>query len=333
MEKGIITMPDHHESFDKGIAALRELGIETVWEKERIRSSRDPRVVISNVKGYNYVFAGGEVWNEEVFNACPEVKMIVRLGVGYDGIDLKAATKAGVPVTYMPGVNAESVAELTVALMLAASRRIPQMNAMIHAGRRKEAIFATGMLSNKTVGILGFGNIGKAVAVKLSGFGCKILAYDIRRDEAFAAAHHVQYVSYEELLSQSDIVSVHLALMPETRHFIEANAIAAMKDGAVLINTSRGGIVDSEALAAALKNGKLSAAGLDVVEDEGGGNPTPGKIFYDIDNAILTPHVAGATFECFDIMMDHAFEMVRDFQNGKEPKWLLNPDYKQYQKH
>ncbi len=332
MEKGIITMPDHHESFDQGIADLRKLGIETVWEKEKIRSSRDPKVVIQNVKGYNYVFAGGEIWNEEVFRACPEVKMIVRLGVGYDGIDMDAATRAGVPVTFMPGVNAQSVAELTVALMLSACRRIPQMNAYIHAGRRREAIYATGMLSGKTIGILGFGNIGKAVAKMLTGFGCELLAYDICEDVEFAAAHGIRYVSLDELLEKSDIVSVHLALKPETRHIINAEAIEKMKEGAVLINTSRGGTVDSDALAAAVKSGRLSAAGLDVVEDEGGGNPVPGKIFYDIENVIMTPHVAGATFECFDAMMDHACRMVADFQSGKDPEWLLNPGYREYQK-
>lgn len=330
MIKGIITMPDHHESFDKGIAALRELGIEAVWEKEIIRSSRDPKVVIPQVQGYEYVFAGGEVWNDEVFDACPDLKMIVRLGVGYDGIDLDAATRHGIPVTFMPGVNARSVAELAVALMLACGRRIPQMNALIHDGRRREAIRATGMISGRTVGILGCGNIGKAVARMLQGFGCRILAYDLYKDEAFAKECGVEYTDLDTLLAESDIISVHLALLPETKHIINADTIAKMKDGAVLVNTSRGGTVDSEALAEALKSGKLAAAGLDVVEDEGGGNKTPGKIFYDIENAILTPHMAGATFECFDAMMEHAVEMVRDFQAGKDPKWLLNPGWREH---
>ena len=331
-EKGIITMLDHHESFDKGIEALRALNIDTVWEKEIIRSSRDPKVVIPQVQGYQYIFAGGEVWNKEVFDACPEVKMIVRLGVGYDGIDLKAATEAGVPVTFMPGVNAQSVAEHAVALALACARQIPQMNALVHAAERKKAIYATNMISGKTVGIVGCGNIGKAVARMLSAFGCRILAYDIYRDEKFAEAYGVEYVSLDELLSRSDIVSLHLALMPETRHIIGTENIAKMKDGAILINTSRGGVVDSAALADAIRVGKLGGAGLDVVEDEGGGNPRPGEIFYGLDNVLLTPHVAGATHECFEMMMDHAAEMVRDFKAGKEPKWLLNPDYIKFRK-
>lgn len=331
MEKGIITMLDHHESFDKGIAALREIGIETIWEKEIIRSSRDPNVVIPQVKGYDYVFAGGEIWNKEVFEACPNLKLLVRLGVGYDGIDLKAASQAGVPVTFMRGVNASSVAELAVALMLAVGRRIPQMNALVHAGQRKQAIYATNMLYGKTVGILGCGNIGKAVIRMLHGFGCRILAYDVFRDEAFAAEYGVEYVSLDALLAQSDIVSVHLALLPETRHILNADSIAKMKNGAIIINTSRGGIIDSQALADAIRCGKLGGAGLDVVEDEGGGNPRPGEIFYDLDNVILTPHVAGATHECFDLMMEHAVEMVKDVQAGRDPKWLLNPDYRKYQ--
>ncbi|MBR4079494.1 MAG: phosphoglycerate dehydrogenase [Christensenellaceae bacterium] len=328
MEKGIITMLDHRENFDKGIEALRELGIETIWENKIIRSSRDPKVVIEQVKGYDYVFAGGEIWNKEVFNACPTVKMIVRLGVGYDGINLADASAAGVPVTYMPGVNAKSVAEHAVALMLAACRQIPQMNALIHDGRRKEAIYATNTVSGKTVGILGCGNIGKSVAKMLYGFDCKLLAYDVYQDADFAEKYGVTYVDQETLIRKSDIISVHLPLIAETKHAINADSIAKMKDGVVIVNTSRGGTVDSAALAAALRSGKVGAAGLDVAEDEGGGNPRPGEIFYGINNAILTPHVAGATHECFEEMMDIAVEMVKDFKNGKEPKWLLNPDYR-----
>ena len=332
MEKGIITMLDHHENFDKGIEALRGLGIETIWEKEIICSSRDPKVVIPQVQGYDYVFAGGEVWNMEVFDACPSVKMIVRLGVGYDGINLQDATEAGVPVTYMPGVNAQSVAELAVALMLAAGRRIPQMNEKVHAAQRKQAIYATNMLSGKTVGIMGCGNIGKAVVRMLKGFNCRILAYDVYQDEAFAKEYGVEYVDLDSLLAQSDIVSIHLALLPATKHIINAENIAKMKDGAIVINTSRGGTIDSAALAEAIRSGKLGGAGLDVVEDEGGGNARPGEIFYDLENVILTPHVAGATHECFEAMMEHAVEMVKDFQDGKEPKWLLNPEYKNYKR-
>lgn len=332
MEKGIITMLDHHENFDKGIEALRGLGIETIWEKEIIRSSRDPKVVIPQVQGYDYVFAGGEVWNKEVFDACPSVKMIVRLGVGYDGINLQDATEAGVPVTYMPGVNAQSVAELAVALMLAAGRQIPQMNEKVHAAQRKAAIYATNMLSGKTVGIMGCGNIGKAVIRMLKGFNCRVLAYDVYKDEAFAAEYGVEYVDLDTLLAQSDIVSIHLALIPATKHIINAENIAKMKDGAIVINTSRGGTIDSVALAEAIRSGKLGGAGLDVVEDEGGGNAKPGEIFYDLENVILTPHVAGATHECFEAMMEHAVEMVKDFKDGKEPKWLLNPEYKNYKK-
>lgn len=332
MEKGIITMIDHHESFDKGIEALRGLGIETIWEKDIIRSSRDPKVVIPQVQGYDYAFAGGEIWNKEVFDACPSIKMLVRLGVGYDGINLQDATEAGVPVTYMPGVNAQSVAELAVALMLATGRQIPQMNAKVHAAKRREAIYATNMLSGKTVGIMGCGNIGKAVVRMLKGFNCRILAYDVYQDETFAKEYGVEYVDLDSLLAQSDIVSVHLALMPSTKHIINAESIAKMKDGAIVINTSRGGTIDSAALVEAIRSGKLGGAGLDVVEDEGSGNAHPGEIFYDLDNVILTPHVAGATHECFDAMMEHAVEMVRDFQNGKDPKWLLNPEYKNYKK-
>ncbi len=327
MEKGIITMLDHRENFDKAIGVLRSMGIETVWENRIIRSSRDPKVVIEQVKGYDYVFAGGEVWNKEVFDACPSVKMIVRLGVGYDGIDLKAASEAGVPVTYMPGVNAKSVAEHAVALMLSVCRKTAEMSALVHAGRRKEAIYATNMVSGKTIGVYGCGNIGKTLIKMLAGFGCKFIAYDPYPDESFAREYSVKYTSEEELIASCDIISLHLPLNDATKHCINAGTISRMKDGAVLVNTSRGGTVDSAALAEALRSGKLGGAGLDVVEDESGGNPRAGEVFYDIPNVVLTPHVAGATHECFEKMMDIAIEMVDDFRNGIQPKWLLNPDY------
>ncbi len=326
MEKCIITMLDHGESFDKGIAALKLMGIETVWEKDSIRSSRDPARVIPYVKGYDYVFAGGEIWNMEVFDACPDVKLIVRLGVGYEGIDLAAASAAGVPVTYMPGVNAMSVAEHALALLLAASRRIPYMDRLVHEGRRREAISASNTLYGKTVGILGCGNIGKALARMLTGFGCRILAYDVKPDAEFARELGVEFTDAETLLRQSDAVSVHLPLLPSTKHFINEDSIGLMKQGALLVNTSRGGTVDSAALAQALKSGRLKAAGLDVVEDEGG--EKPGEIFYGLDNAILTPHVAGATHECFGEMMDAAVKTVEAFRRGDKLRNLLNPDYR-----
>ena len=324
-EKTLITMVNHHESFDKGIAALKELGIDTVWEKDTIRSSRDPQTVIKYAQGYDYIFAGGEVWNGEVLDACKDVKMIVRLGVGYDGINLKDCSDRGIPVTFMPGVNAGSVAELAVALALSCVRRIPFMNGKVHAGDRKGAIYATNTLSGRTVGIMGFGNIGKKTALLFKAFGCNILAYDPYMDTKFADEHGITSVSIEEIYAKSDIISLHLPLTTDTKHIINSESIGKMKNGVIIINTSRGGIVNSADLAQAIREEKVAAAGLDVLEDEGAVGA--GSIFFDLDNVIMTPHVGGATQDCFDSMMEHGIEQLKAFKEGREIKWLLNPEY------
>lgn len=318
-------MVNHHESFDKGIAALNEMGIDTVWEKDTIRSSKDPKTVIRYAQGYDYIFAGGEVWNAEVLDACTDVKMIVRLGVGHDAINLKDCSDRGIPVTFMPGVNAGSVAELAAGLALSCVRRIPFMNGKVHAGDRKGAIFATKTLAGRTAGIMGFGNIGKKTALLLQAFGCRILAYDPYIDIGFAEDHGIASVSAEELFAKSDIISLHLPLTPDTVHMINAESIGKMKDGVIIINTSRGEIVDSGDLARAIREGKVAAAGLDVLEGEGAADA--GSVFYALDNVILTPHVVGATQDCFDSMMEYGVEQLRAFKEGGEIKWLLNPEY------
>lgn len=324
-EKALITMVNHHESFDQGIAALKEMGIDTVWEKDTIRSSKDPQTVIKYAQGYDYIFAGGEVWNAEVLDACPDVKMIVRLGVGYDAINLKDCSERGIPVTFMPGVNAGSVAELAASLTLSCIRRIPFMNGKLHVGDRKGAICVTNTLSKKVVGIMGFGNIGKKTALLLKAFGSKILAYDPYMDTKFAEENGIESVSVEEIYAKSDIISLHLPLTPDTRHIINAENIAKMKDGVIIINTSRGEIVNSDDLAQAVRAGKVAAAGLDVLENEGIAGA--GSIFFDLDNVILTPHVGGVTQDCFDSMMEHGIEQLKAFKEGREIKWLLNPEY------
>lgn len=324
-EKALITMVNHHESFDKGIAALKELGIDTVWEKDTIRSSRDPQTVMKYAQGYDYIFAGGEVWNSEVLDTCKDVKMIVRLGVGFDGINLKDCSDRGIPVTFMPGVNAGSVAELAVALALSCVRRISFMNGKVHAGDRKGAIYATNTLSGRTVGIMGFGNIGKKTALLFKAFGCNILAYDPYMDAKFADEHGITSVSIEEIYAKSDVISLHLPLTTDTKHIINSESIGKMKNGVIIINTSRGGIVNSADLAQAIREEKVAAAGLDVLEDEG--TVGAGSIFFDLDNVIMTPHVGGATQDCFDSMMEHGIEQLKAFKEGREIKWLLNPEY------
>jgi phosphoglycerate dehydrogenase-like enzyme len=328
LEKGIITLLDQKENFDKAIEKLRAINVETIWENKVICSSRDPKVVISQARGAAYVFAGGEVWNKEVFDACPTVKLIIRLGVGYEGINLEDASVAGVPVCYMPGFNAQSVAEQAVALMLSVLRKIPYMNERMHRGDKGAANFCTTMLSGKTIGLIGSGNIGRRTAAILKAFGCRVLVYDIRVDRELEGQIGFAYAGLEKLYAESDVISLHLPMLPETRGLICAESIALMKPGVVIINTSRGGLVNSADLEEALKNGHVVGAGLDVFDDEGGQKTTVGGRFIPYENVVMTPHVSGSTQETFDAMMDQAIKTVELYRQGGELPNLLNPGWK-----
>jgi D-3-phosphoglycerate dehydrogenase len=224
----------------------------------------------------------------------PKVRIIARRGVGYDRVDLVAARELGRVVTICPGANEAAVADHAVMLMLAVGRRVCELNASMRAGNWTAQIGKG--LHRSTVGIVGFGGIGKAVAGRLAGFDAEILAYDERVDVEYAKRHNVRFASLDELLGLSDFVTVHLPLTSDTRHIIGANAIERMKAGAILINTARGGLVDERALLRALESGHLGGAGIDVfeVEDDESFRETARQLCMKT-NVVATPHVAGFT--------------------------------------
>ena len=199
----------------------------------------------------------------------PQVRMIHKWGIGIDAIDLEAVRRHGVALAITTGANAGPVAELAIALMLAVYRRIPYVNRALREGRwptpeMRETCY---QITGKTVGLVGFGHIGRMLARRLGGFDAQVVYFDTRRaDPATEQALQVRAVTLEELLAVSDIVSLHAPLVPQTAHMINARTIAAMKDGAVLINTARGGLVDEAALFDALASGKLRGAGLDAFD-------------------------------------------------------------------
>ena len=329
MKKCTITMVDQKQNYDAAIARLRDMGIDAVWKKKEIANSQDPKVVIEQCRDSSYIINGIEIWNREVIEACDKLELIVRYGVGYNAIDLDAATENGVAVAYLPGINTTAVAEHAVMLMMAALRKAGAMTSMLHQGYFSEANYLTPQFNGKTVGILGCGRIGKTVCQMLSGFDCRLLAYDVFEDHAFAEKYHVEYLSADELMRQSDIISVHVPVLPETVHIINKENIAKMKDGVVIVNTSRGDTVCSTDLADALRSGKVYAAGLDVFEGEGGHDMH--APFLDLDQAIITPHVASSTFETYAAMIDKSVEIIGKFQNQEDlTGWLLNPAYKEH---
>lgn len=328
MKKCAVTMGTQHQSYEKEFAKMRELGVEPTWFETEIDGSPDPEVVIRYCKGFDYVIAGAENWSRQVLEALKgDLKLLIRNGVGYDQVDVQAATELGIPVAIMPGANAPAVAELAVGLMLDVIRNVSKMNAMMHQGNSKDSYYATSSLLGKTVGLLGFGNIAKNVVKLLHGFDCKFIAYDIFHDEAFAKQYGVTFGSVEDVLRESDVVSVHLPAMPETHWFINRDTLAMMKPSAILINTSRGALVCADDLAEALKEKRLAGAGLDVFEAERGDSRPMGHQFLGMDNVVLTPHVASATFEAYSMMMYRGIETIRCHMEGETIPGLLNPDY------
>lgn len=332
MKKCAVTMGTQHQSYEKEFDDMRKIGVEPTWYETEINGSTDPELVIRYCKGYDYVIAGGEVWNRQVLEAVKgDLKLLIRNGVGYDKVDVQAATELGIPVAIMPGANAGAVAELAVAMMLDVIRNVSKMNAMMHQGNSTDSYYSTNSLWGKTVGLLGFGNIAKNVVKLLQGFDCKFVAYDIFHDEAFAKQYGVTFGTMEEVLRESDVVSVHLPALPETRWTINRETLAMMKSSAILINTSRGALVCADDLAAALKNKQIAGAGLDVFEGERGDDRPMGYQFLGMDNVILTPHIASATFEAYSVMMYRGIESIRCHMTGEPIPGLLNPDYVKYQ--
>jgi D-3-phosphoglycerate dehydrogenase len=327
----VITVPNMGQNYDQDIKRLASLGIDAEWKKDSVRNSQDENVVIEHCKGYDIVIAANERWGKTAFQACKDkLKILIRYGIGFDNVDLAAASEVGIPVAILPGCNAEAVAEQAVALMLSVARRISYQQEIIKAGTYTVQTFATNSVMKKTIGLLGCGNIAKAVVRLLQGFDCTFLAYDIVVDKQFARRYGVTYVSLEEVLSKSDIISVHLPLLPETKRIINKDTIALMKPEAILVNTSRGGLVCSEELAEALRNKRILGAGLDVFENEVESDKPLGYQFLELNNVALTAHTASATFETFQYMMKRAIDVIECYVNGEPIPGLLNPQYKKY---
>jgi D-3-phosphoglycerate dehydrogenase len=256
-----------------------------------------------------------------VLDAAKQLKVIGRCGVGLDNIDLKAAGARGIPVVYTPGANAQTVADLTLGLMLALARKIPQADRMTRGGQWKRIMGND--VWGKTLGIFGLGQIGFNVARRAKGFDMKIIAYDLFENLPLAEELGIEYKSKAAILGEADFISLHLPLNPETLGFISDGDLRAMKKSAILVNTSRGGIVDEKALYLALKEGTIAGAALDVFEHE-----PPGKTpLVELDNFIGCPHIGGVTTEAIDrIGMTVARDIVAVLK-GQTPKFLANREW------
>ena len=229
----------------------------------------------------------------EAINAAPDLKIIARAGVGLDNVDVPAATAAGVLVVNAPTSNIVSAAELAVSLLLAVARNVVPANLALKNGQWKRSQFGGVELQGKTVGIIGMGKIGMLVAQRLAGFDMKFVAYDPYVTAAPSGGPEIKMVDLDDLLSQSDFVTIHIPKTPETAGLIDAAAIAKMKPTAFVINAARGGVLDETALFEALKSGIIAGAGLDVYATE----PCTDSPLFGLDNVVATPHLGASTEE------------------------------------
>lgn len=272
-----------------------------------------------------YLVGLGEAKMDDAFyRAAPKLKLIQLLSAGYDRVDIEAARRAGIPVCNNGGANAIAVAEHTLMLMLAVSRRLFWQHSNVAAGRWRGNDVANVRLYElygRTLGLIGLGTIGKKVARLAKPFGLDVQYYDIvRLTEDQADALGVRFRLMSELLRTSDIVSLHVPLTPSTRHMIGSRELGLMKKTAYLINTCRGPVVDEPALYEALSNGTIAGAGLDVFDQE---PPPADNPLFGLDNVILTPHFAGPTWDNQYGRFRNAFDNVQRVARGEKPLWVI----------
>ncbi len=300
---------------------LQQAGFEIAYPPRGVRLY-DPDLLIEHLAGVDAMIAGMEPLNRRVLEAS-KLRAVARMGVGYDAIDVPAATERGVAVTISPGTNQVSVAEHTLALLLGVMRGFPQRDQSVRRGDWSRKLLPR--LAGKTIGLVGLGRIGKAVVPRARALELTVIAHDPQADRDYAAAHGVRLCSLEELLASADVVSLHLPCTPQTTRMIDRAALARMRPGAILINTARGGLVDEDALAEALASGHLGGAGLDafVVEPL----PTTSPLL-KYENVLLSPHTAGVDQESIVAMARLAAEcVVALYRTGRAPEGcLVNPD-------
>lgn len=323
MPRVLITTEAIREAPGKHVDLLVGAGYEIGYPAKNVLLTEDD--TLEAMQGIVAVLAGGEPYSERVLAGLPELRVISRNGVGFDRIDLPAATKRGVAVTITPEGNHAAVAEHAMALMLAAARSIARNAADTRRGewpRRRPFI----PLRDATLGIVGLGRIGRSVAVRAAGFGMRLVAFEQFPNQQFVKQYNVELVDLDTLLARSDFVTLHTPLTPETRELINRRTLARMKPGSVLVNTARGGLVNEDDLLEALTSGHLAGAGLDVLVVE---PPPADHPLLALDNVVVTPHVAALDTRAIEDMAIGAAQNIVDLLDGRWPAaCLVNPEVK-----
>lgn len=313
----LVTWPDFPTGDGQPGGRLRAAGMEVrLAPKLGLRTPAELRALLP---GAHAAIVSTDPFDASVIASCPKLRVIARVGVGVDSIDLEAATQAGIVVTVTPGANDVTAADHTLALMLAAIRRVIEHDAAVRRGEwPRTGAHTPWELTGATVGIVGYGRIGQLVASRLAGFKARVLVSDpVRRAQPPA-----KDASLDELLAVADIVSIHTPLTPSTRNMIGTREFTLMRPGVILVNTSRGGVVDEAAMVSHLEAGHLRAAALDVYETE---PPRPSRLL-ELPNVVVTPHTAGISERSVRDMVEVATTSVLSVLRGQpEAASIVNP--------
>ena len=312
----LVTFPDYDVDHPQLGGALTAAGcVMRIAPKRGLRSPSELLALCADTSG---AIVSTDPFTADVLRDSPSLQVIARVGVGVDSIDVTAATQMGVAVTTTPGANEDTVADHAIALMLALLRRIPENDSGVRRGDwNRTGVHSPRLLTGCTVGLVGYGNIGRRVASRLSGFDVDLVV----ADPAMTGSESPRTVELDELLSIADVVSLHTPLIPATRHLIDEEALRRMRPNAVLINTSRGEVVDEGALYRALRDRVIAGAALDVFEVE----PPHDSPLMDLPNVVVSPHVGGISTTSLAEMSLRATDSVIAVLGGRVPDGLVNP--------
>jgi len=321
------------------VVRLNKSTFPVIEEERKILSSINAEVIeiegasdeeiISNAKEADAIMIVSAYLRDNVIRQLPDLKIISRLGIGYDKINIDEATKQGIVVTNVPDFCTDEVADHTIALMLAVARQLKEQDTCMRQGKRHDDIKNVHKLSSQKLGIIGFGRIGKAIAKRAKGFGMQILAFDKMLTKETAQAEGVELVDFDTILSESDFLSLMCPLTTDTREMLKMKEFKKMKPSAVLVNTGRGDLINESDLVEALKTKVIRYAALDVfsgipVLSENGFPVT--HPFFELENVLLSPHAAATSNEAFSDVKVRGAQAVVDVLSGKYPKYIVNPD-------
>jgi len=310
----LLTTTSYQDTPGQHHRLLEDSGHEIVRARGPLPESDMLELVVSD-GGVDGILHGDDAYTRKVIEAAlPRLKCLSKYGIGLDCVDLAAATELKVPVFFTPGVNHTTVAEHALGLMIMLAKHMYVEIGHVKAGNWKRI---TGReLSGKTLGILGLGRIGKEVAKRGKAFGMKVVAFDIHWDAAFAEPHGVERIgSAEQVAAEADILALHMSLSDDNRHFVNAERIATMKDGAIIINCARGALVNEADVAEACTSGKLGGYGADVLEHEPIETP---HVFQEVENIIITPHIGSRTYESVERQAVRATRNLLNYLRGDD---------------